>query len=149
MHHPPGLLPPTLSFSLTDAISHLTAADPRFGRMFTHVPIKPFQPPLEAIDPFRTLVTSIIGQQVSWLAARAINGRFRALFGYGIKKEVGEGVKVEPGTEVQEQGEEVDDGYPTPEEVMQKDAMTLKSVGLSMRKAEYGTSTGLAQGRAS
>lgn len=100
--------------------------------MFAHVPIKPFAPPLEAIDPFRTLVTSIIGQQVSWMAARAINARFRGLFGYGdgtvVKSESGEsGVNVE-----------VDEGYPSPEEVAGREVLELKSVGLSLRKAEYG-----------
>lgn len=84
--------------------------------MFKHLPCKPFQPPYTAIDPFKTLVTSIIGQQVSWMAARAINGRFRALFGYETEEA----------------------GFPGPDEVVQKKAEELKSVGLSMRKAEYG-----------
>jgi len=114
-HYTPILLPPTLSFLLPDAVSHLTGHDPRFGHFFEHIPIKPFQPPLEAIDPFKTLVTSIIGQQVSWMAARAINKRFKELFGY-----MG------------------DDEYPSPREVAGEDVLKLKSVGLSMRKAEYG-----------
>jgi len=114
-HYTPTLLPPTLSFSLSGAISHLTAHDPRFSNFFEHIPCKPFQPPLEAIDPFKTLVTSIIGQQVSWMAARAINKRFKELFGY-----MG------------------DDEYPSPREVAGQDVLRLKSVGLSMRKAEYG-----------
>lgn len=84
--------------------------------MFTHIPIKPFQPPLEAIDPFKTLVTSIIGQQVSWMAARAINKRFQELFGY-----------------TEETG-----GFPSPLEVAGEDVLRLKGVGLSLRKAEYG-----------
>ncbi|WVW84083.1 hypothetical protein I302_106112 [Kwoniella bestiolae CBS 10118] len=109
------LLPPTLSFSLPDAIAHLSRVDPRFSLFFTHLPCRPFVH-LEAIDPFRTLVTSIIGQQVSWLAARAINNRFRALYGF------------EP---------ESKDGFPTPELVEKEDVAKLKSVGLSTRKAEY------------
>jgi len=115
----PTLLPPTLSFSLPDAISHLTTHDPRFQSFFDHIPCQPFQPPLEAIDPFKTLVTSIIGQQVSWMAARAINKRFRELFGF-----------------------EDEEGYPSPMQVAGEDVMRLKSVGLSMRKAEYGAFLG-------
>lgn len=115
--HTPTLLPPTLSFSLPEAISHLTLHDPRFGNFFTHVPCKPFQSPLEAIDPFKTLVTSIIGQQVSWMAARAITKRFRELFGF-----------------------DDEDGFPSPNDVAKEEVLRLKGVGLSTRKAEYGTS---------
>lgn len=112
----PTLLPPTLSFSLGDAKYHLSRHDPRFGHMFDNIPCKPYAPPIEAIDPFKTLVTSIIGQQVSWMAARAINKRFKELFGF------------------------TDDahGFPSPEQVASEDPLRLKSVGLSMRKAEYG-----------
>ncbi|WWC89177.1 uncharacterized protein L201_004095 [Kwoniella dendrophila CBS 6074] len=109
------LLPPTLSFSLRDAITHLSKVDPRFTLFFEHLPCRPFVH-LEAIDPFRTLVTSIIGQQVSWLAARAINNRFRALYGFDPESK---------------------DGFPSPEVVEKEDVMRLKSVGLSTRKAEY------------
>ncbi|WWC62131.1 uncharacterized protein I303_104722 [Kwoniella dejecticola CBS 10117] len=110
-----GLLPPTLSFSLADAISHLSKVDPRFVLFFTHLPCRPFVQ-LEAIDPFRTLVTSIIGQQVSWLAARAINNRFRALYGFDPESK---------------------EGFPTAQVVSKEDVLRLKSVGLSTRKAEY------------
>lgn len=111
----PTLLPPLLSFSLEEAKNHLETSDPRFTHFFSNIPCKPFQDPLEAIDPFKTLVTSIIGQQVSWMAARAITKRFRELFGY-----------------------ENEDGFPSPRQVSQEDVLRLKSVGLSLRKAEYG-----------
>ncbi|WRT66516.1 uncharacterized protein IL334_003475 [Kwoniella shivajii] len=110
-----ALIPPTLSFSLPNAISHLTKVDPRFAQFFTHLPCQPFVH-LEAVDPFQTLVTSIIGQQVSWLAARAINNRFRALYGFDPESK---------------------DGFPTPEVVAKEDVTRLKGVGLSTRKAEY------------
>ncbi|WWD17144.1 hypothetical protein CI109_101581 [Kwoniella shandongensis] len=110
----PVLLPATLTFDLPSAMSHLTNHDPRFAQFFTHLPCRPFVH-LEAIDPFRTLVTSIIGQQVSWMAARAINGRFRALYGFTDEKE----------------------GFPSPQMVEKSEVMVLKGVGLSTRKAEY------------
>ncbi|RSH94125.1 formate dehydrogenase (NAD+) [Saitozyma podzolica] len=116
----PSLLPATLSFPFPHAVSHLSTVDPRFAGMFTHLPCRPFHPPLEAIDPFRTLVTSIIGQQVSWMAARAINNRFRALFGYGDGERYG-----------------AEDGFPTPMMVSKAEVAELKGVGLSTRKAEY------------
>lgn len=111
----PTLLPPTLNFDLLSAISHLSALDPRFSLFFEHLPCRPFVN-LEAIDPFRTLVTSIIGQQVSWMAARAINTRFRALFGFTHERE----------------------GFPSPQMVLSQDVASLRGVGLSGRKAEYG-----------
>ena len=111
----PDLLHIQLPFHLPDAIAHLSSTDARFARMFEHLPCRPFVPPLTAIDPFRTLVTSIIGQQVSWMAAKAITTRFRAFFGYD--------------------GEE---GFPTAERVAKSETMALKGVGLSLRKAEYG-----------
>ncbi|XAO21849.1 hypothetical protein I312_100605 [Cryptococcus bacillisporus CA1280] len=110
----PTLLPPTLNFDLLSAISHLSALDPRFSLFFEHLPCRPFVN-LEAIDPFRTLVTSIIGQQVSWMAARAINTRFRALFGFTHERE----------------------GFPSPQMVLSQDVASLRGVGLSGRKAEY------------
>ena len=58
-------------------------------------------------------------KQVSWMAARAINNRFRGLFGYR---------------------EDDEEGFPSPADVYKKDVLVLKSAGLSMRKAEYGES---------
>ena len=111
----PSLLPPTISFSLSTAVSHLSTHDARFRLMFRHLSCTPFQPPYTAIDPFKTLVTSIIGQQVSWLAARAINKRFRALFAF-----------------------EDEEGFPGPADVAAGEVSVLKGAGLRTRKAEYG-----------
>jgi hypothetical protein len=114
----PQLLPANIPFSLSAAKSHLIAHDPRFHSIFTHLPCKPFEPPYTPIDPFQTLVTSIIGQQVSWMAARAITKRFKGLFGFG----------------------DDDKGFPSPRMVIKEDVLDLKGVGLSLRKAEYGES---------
>lgn len=63
------------------------------------------------------MVSSIIGQQVSGAAAKSIKDRFVALFnvdgGGGEKR------------------------FPTPEEIVRIDIATLRTAGLSQRKAEY------------
>ena len=51
------------------------------------------------------------------MAAKAINNRFRGLFGYSADD---------------------DDEFPSPADVVAKDVLVLKSAGLSLRKAEYG-----------
>jgi DNA-3-methyladenine glycosylase II len=61
-------------------------------------------------DPFSVLVYSIIGQQISGYAARAIAGRLQQRFAGRM---------------------------PTPAEVIAMDPADLKSVGLSGRKVEY------------
>ena len=61
-------------------------------------------------DPFSVLVYSIIGQQISGYAARAIAGRLQDRFGGRI---------------------------PTPAELLAMDPADLKSVGLSRMKVEY------------
>jgi DNA-3-methyladenine glycosylase II len=61
-------------------------------------------------DPFSVLVYSIIGQQISGYAARAIAGRLQERF---------------------------DGRMPSPAQVLATDPADLKSVGLSTRKVEY------------
>ena len=61
-------------------------------------------------DPFSVLVYSIIGQQISGFAARAIAGRLTDRFGGRM---------------------------PSPAELLALDPVDLKSVGLSSRKVEY------------
>lgn len=132
-HYQPSTLPVEPQFSVPDAMCHLIRFDPRFKGLFEAMKCRPFVEPFEALDPYRTLTTSIVGQQVSdqeamccwarlinqvsWMAARAINNRFRGLFGYSADDE---------------------EGFPSPADVAQKDVLVLKSAGLSLRKAEYG-----------
>lgn len=61
-------------------------------------------------DPFSVLIYSIIGQQISGFAARAIAGRLQDRFGGRM---------------------------PSPAELLAIDPAALKSVGLSQRKVEY------------
>ena len=72
----------------------------------------------ETIDPFESLVSGIISQQVSGAAAKSIKNKFVGLF-------AGSG----------------DDGkaarFPHPSEVVAKKIEELRQAGLSQRKAEY------------
>jgi len=67
----------------------------------------------EVVDPFTALASSIIGQQVSGQAAASIRRKFTALF------------------------EDTHPAFPSPAQVIQKDLVTLRTAGLSQRKAEY------------
>lgn len=104
---------------LEKAVAHLIATDPRLEPVIEKHPCRLFSPEglAEEIDPFRSLVSSIIGQQVSGAAAKSIKDRFVALFnteGGGSEKR-----------------------FPTPEEIVRIDIATLRTAGLSQRKAEY------------
>lgn len=137
-------------FVLDDAISHLTSVDRRFAALFERIPCKPFiaaadgQPVAGAalavasaaaagtddtsaepvIDPFASLVRSIIGQQVSWLAARSITRRFVEHF-CGPQDGDMDDIRHGKGS------------FPTAKQVAASDVMALKGVGCSTRKAEY------------
>ena len=104
---------------LEKAVAHLIATDPRLAPVIEKHPCRLFSPEglAEEIDPFRSLVSSIIGQQVSGATAKSIKDRFVALFnvdgGGGEKR------------------------FQTPEEIVRIDIATLRTAGLSQRKAEY------------
>lgn len=70
----------------------------------------------ERIEPFRSLVSGICGQQVSGAAAKAIKNKFIGLF-RDLSAD--------------------SPAFPTPAEVAQTDIATLRTAGLSQRKAEY------------
>ncbi|KAJ8108182.1 hypothetical protein OPT61_g8353 [Boeremia exigua] len=67
----------------------------------------------EVVDPFTALASGIIGQQVSGAAASSIRKKFTALF------------------------EDTHPAFPLPAQVLTKDLPTLRTAGLSQRKAEY------------
>jgi DNA-3-methyladenine glycosylase II len=101
---------------LEKAIAHLIATDPRLQPVIEAHPCPLFSPAglAEEIDPFNSLTSSIIGQQVSGAAAKSIRNKFLALFdSLGDRK------------------------FPMPEEVARCDIATLRTAGLSQRKAEY------------
>lgn len=66
---------------------------------------------LDPFHPFISLTSGIISQQVSGAAAKSIKAKFIDLFGFGR--------------------------FPTPAEVLTKNVETLRTAGLSQRKAEY------------
>lgn len=117
------LVPAELAFSFEDAKRHLVRADPRFEELFRRLKCRPFEH-LERVDPFRTLAHSILGQQISWLAARSITHKFCRLFDPSLPEKPAD----HHGTT---------SFFPSAHQVIQKDIPTLRTAGLSQRKAEY------------
>lgn len=122
-----GLPRPTATTGtlLEKAIAHLIASDPRLRPVIEQHPCPLFSPAglAEQIDPFNSLVSSIIGQQVSGAAAKSIRNKFVALFGLT-------GADADTGSVPHSR-------FPTPQEVARCDIPTLRTAGLSQRKAEY------------
>ncbi|KAF2002715.1 DNA glycosylase [Amniculicola lignicola CBS 123094] len=100
---------------LQDACAHLLNADPKLKGLVEKHHCKTFSPEglSEVVDPFTSLSSGIIGQQVSGQAAASIRAKFTALF---------------PDTHP---------SFPSPAQVIEKDLPTLRTAGLSQRKAEY------------
>ncbi|MBI3764672.1 MAG: DNA-3-methyladenine glycosylase 2 family protein [Chloroflexi bacterium] len=101
-------MPSSSSPSLASAARHLRRTDPRLAPIIAQVGPCTLRPDRRA---FRTLVESIISQQISGKAANAIVGRFRALF---------------PGRP-----------FPSPVEVIAIPLERLRGAGLSNQKAAY------------
>ncbi|RVD89241.1 uncharacterized protein DFL_000257 [Arthrobotrys flagrans] len=101
-------------------ITHLLTTNPSLSTIITRHPCTLFSPPglSEPVNPFHSLCSGIISQQVSSAAAASIKSRFITLFNST-------------------------NTFPTPSEILTKDIATLRTAGLSQRKAEY--ITGLAE----
>jgi DNA-3-methyladenine glycosylase II len=94
-------------------LAALKTSDPKMARLIEAtepVDTKAWRRARPLGDPFSVLVYSIIGQQISGYAARAISGRLTERFGGRM---------------------------PSPAELLALDPSDLKSVGLSQRKLEY------------
>ncbi|KAJ5579100.1 hypothetical protein N7450_007967 [Penicillium hetheringtonii] len=106
---------------LEQGLSHLIATDPRLKPVIEAHPCPLFSPAglAERIDPFNSLTSSIIGQQVSGAAAKSIRNKFLSLFNLGAQEGVAHA------------------SFPDPETVARCDIATLRTAGLSLRKAEY------------
>jgi DNA-3-methyladenine glycosylase II len=85
--------------------AHIVRVDPAYARVVQAAGAFTPRPP--DTDPFNSLARAIVFQQLAGHAARAIHGRFAALF----------------------------DGHPTPAAVMEASIDQLRSVGLSGNKA--------------
>ena len=125
------LLHPPLRFKYEDAKKHIIATDKRWAAVFGAMPCKPFEgEQTEAFNPFRTLVSSILGAQISWLAARAIQHKFCRLFFPHLPE------KLAPPAAG---GPKLDSPFPTPRMVLDLPDRfaSLRGAGLSGRKVEY------------
>jgi len=90
-----------------EALVHLVKVDPRLATLIDTYPKPEF---LSHTNYYHELVDSIISQQLSVKAARAIESRFKDLFG---------------------------GDFPSPEQLLEKDVEELRAVGLSRPKARY------------
>lgn len=119
-----GLPRPTATTGtlLEQAVAHLIKTDPRLKPLIEKYPCPLFSPEglAEKVDPFQSLASSIIGQQVSGAAAKSIKKKFVALFNADEEDETLRTTR-----------------FPTPAEVARCDIATLRTAGLSQRKAEY------------
>ncbi|KAJ5787264.1 hypothetical protein N7457_002254 [Penicillium paradoxum] len=109
---------------LEKATAHLIATDPRLAAIIEQHPCPLFSPAglAEEVDPFNSLTSSIIGQQVSGAAANSIRNKFLTLF--DLPDTIAPDGHRHP-------------KFPTPDQVAKCDIPTLRSAGLSQRKAEY------------
>lgn len=102
---------------LETACNHLLSVDPTLKPLIEKHHCRVFSPQglNEEIDPFRSLSSGIMAQQVSGAAAKSIKNRFIALF----------------------PAEQCPTGFPPPVLVAQQTIPRLREAGLSQRKAEY------------
>ncbi len=89
------------------ALAHLAAHDPILADLIARYPSPSFK---KHTNYYQELVDSIISQQLSVKAARAIETRFKELF---------------------------NGSFPTPEQILTRDVEEYRSVGLSRPKARY------------
>ncbi|KAF2759557.1 DNA glycosylase [Pseudovirgaria hyperparasitica] len=102
---------------LAEGCKHLIEIDPRLRTIIERNHCKIFSPDglKEVIDPFMSLASGIIGQQVSGAAASSIRKKFVLLFDANPPK----------------------DYFPSPEAIAKTSIEKLRTAGLSQRKAEY------------
>ncbi|KAL6904918.1 DNA glycosylase [Trichoderma evansii] len=117
----------TTATLLREACDHLIKVDERMRPLIEKHYCQIFSPEglAEKIDPFESLVSSIISQQVSGAAARSIKAKFIALF--FPEDEASQPVKLEGSLE----------RFPAPSDVAACSIEKLRTAGLSQRKAEY------------
>jgi len=114
----------TTATLLEEACAHLIQVDPRMAPLVRAHHCRIFSPEglAEKIDPFESLASGIISQQVSGAAAKAIKRRFVGLF----HPPPPEGEEPPP-----------QQRFPHPSQVAATTLERLRTAGLSQRKAEY------------
>jgi len=112
------MLVATTGTVLEKACEHLIETDSRMKPLINAHRCSIFSPEglAEEIDPFRSLSSGIMGQQVSSAAAKSIKNKFVALFN---------------------ESNDATPKFPTPAQVVAEDIARLRTAGLSQRKAEY------------
>lgn len=145
---------------LDEAVAHLLRVDSRLAPLIKANPCPLFSAAglAEKIDPFNALASGIIGQQVSGAAALSIKNKFVSLFnkdssngGSGGRNVNHDGITTTAATATAAAGKSGTDeakstaderytgatSFPTPDQVANTDIATLRTAGLSQRKAEY------------
>ena len=148
------------SINIDAAKAHLTKVDPALGRVIQAHPdwgCPPFaghSGDTFIFHPFRSLITSIVYQQLNGRVAQIILKRFIALFAPATPSKRRRLSRVSRGSwiivnerdettlpeESETEAEELhapDAFFPSPEMVAERSADELKGAGLSLRKAEY------------
>ncbi|KAI4134679.1 MAG: hypothetical protein LQ347_001329 [Umbilicaria vellea] len=110
---------------LEEACAHLIKVEPRLKPLIEKYPCGVFSPEglAEEVDPFRSLTSGIMAQQVSGAATKSIKNKFVALFTDAP------GAGDHPAMEFA--------SFPTPAQVAACEVSFLRKAGLSERKAEY------------
>lgn len=128
-----GLPRPTITTEhiLEDACAHLIKTEPKMQSLIEKHYCRVFCPEglNEECDPFKSLCSTIMGQQVSGAAASSIKRKFVGLFHESV----------EPQTALPTPEDAQKDGtaFPTPLQVSACSIPFLRQAGLSERKAEY------------
>ncbi|KAK8048956.1 HhH-GPD superfamily base excision DNA repair protein [Apiospora phragmitis] len=116
---------------LDEACTHLIKIDPRMEPLIKANHCRVFSPEglTEKIDPFESLCSGIISQQVSGAAAKAIKQRFVGLF-FDDTSSASDANTQSATTSGRRR-------FPHPSQVAATKLETLRTAGLSQRKAEY------------
>lgn len=121
---------PKLSFSIHEARQHLCSVDSRFASLFAQLDLKVYDElrsgKVKELNLFRVLTTSILGQQISWLAARSIMYKFCRLFAPDLP--------LQPNLDAVNKDELP---FPTPLQVIKATDDQLRRAGLSTAKIKY------------
>ncbi|KAJ1030295.1 hypothetical protein NDA16_001205 [Ustilago loliicola] len=125
---------PALPFDFEQARVHLCSADRRFERLFQKIPVRCYEEALDVsqseskdLNLFKAVTTSILGQQISWLAARSVLYKFCRTFYPDSMPEKPDFVGFP-----REQWP-----FPTPLMVLRRSDADLRVAGLSFAKIKY------------